>query len=156
MVQFVDFSTLYRLLFQGYSLLVVIYFFKDSFIFFRGLLACLCDKKKKIEIFISKNLETSGSIWITLIIFLHNFGHLLLLSAGNLHNLHFFPLFLIYFTKKSEEKAGREELLKFFGPIFDAFSTQFWPIFQAKILPRLQPRKLVAPKPSFYHPGYPL
>ena len=22
-----------------------------------------------------------------------------------------------------------EELLKFFGPIFDAFSTHFWPIF---------------------------
>ena len=34
MVQFVDFITLYRLLFQGYSLLVVIHFIKGSFIVF--------------------------------------------------------------------------------------------------------------------------
>ena len=61
----------------------------------------------------------------------------------------------ILFYDKSEKKAGREELRKFFGPILDPFSTHFWPIILGKILPRKQPRKFGGTKTFFIPPPLP-
>ena len=50
--------------------------------------------------------------------FLHELHHGLLFSAGFFLLFHFFTFYFIL-RNKSEKKAGREELMKIFGPIFD-------------------------------------